>query len=353
MSDSNNEDLDIHQQTENMLKRIQTQMRLTESLLNSKSRYSRTCTTTVEAPPRKSSKDSQNIIKIEDSSLEFVNIDEDFVKKPKDSPFDDVCSICSSRIYYDKYICVICKDCILCTNCEKVHLHPLLKCKNNHISTLSEVFSYLSENNSQIKKIYDNDNSNNSGFLGGIFGQNKTVYEFKLESKMTEYNIKPNEKMELPVRLYNLNKNDIDCKKLKLVLFSRGNKDLTIHHKELTNIIKSKSFLDTTISIESNDFSKIYAFSIELYSNEDIELSCESLLMKLRVIKDNDEEELNNFFKDYPEILKESKIIKKSVKMIMENKDIKANATTILQHLKMNHGNVHEAIKSLKELNTN
>ena len=347
MNDSNNE-LDIHQETEDIIKKIQTQMRLTESLLNSKSRYTRTMTAEIALP----NKDSQNIIKIEDSSLEFVNIDDDFVKKPKDSPFDEVCSICSSRIYYDKYICVICRDCVLCTKCEKVHLHPLLKCKNNHISTLTEIFSYLSQNNSEIKKISEEENNNNSGFLGGIFGQNKTGYEFKLETKMNDYEMKQNEKMQLPIRVYNLNKIDIDCKKLKLILFSRGNKDLVIYHKELDKIIKSKSFIDTTISIQSNDFCKIYNFSIELYSNESVELIYESLSFKIRVVKDNEEEELNNYFKEYPEILIENKITKKGIKNIMENKDIKANAMTILQYFKKNHGNIHETIKSLKELNS-
>ena len=347
MNEPNN-DLDIHQETEDIIKKIQTQMRLTENLLNSKTRYSRSMTMTSK-PPRKS---SQNIIKIEDSSLEFVNIDEDFVKKPKDSPFDEVCSMCSSRIYYDKYICVVCRDCILCTQCEKLHFHPLIKFKNNHVSTLTEIFSFLSKNNSEIKKICENDNNNNSGFLSGIFGQSKISSEFKLESKMSEYTIKPNEKMQLPIRVYNLNKNEIDCKKLKLVLFSRGNKDLIIHHKELNNKIKSRGYIDTTISIESNDFCKIYSFSIELYSNEDIELIYESLSMKVRVIKDNEEEELNNFFKEYPEILKENKITKKGIKNIMENKDIKADVSTILKYYKMNNGNIHATIKSLKELNT-
>ena len=67
--------------------------------------------------PRKI-KEEQNIIRIKDSSLEFVNLEQNFSKKPDDAPFDDCCSLCSSKIYYIKYICVVCKDCILCPKCE-------------------------------------------------------------------------------------------------------------------------------------------------------------------------------------------------------------------------------------------
>ena len=66
-------------------------------------------------------KDRQNVVKIKDSdiNLDFVDISKDFLKKPKICPFDEVCSICSSKIYFNKYICVVCKICILCENSEK------------------------------------------------------------------------------------------------------------------------------------------------------------------------------------------------------------------------------------------
>ena len=123
---------DLFDQTEDISKKIEEQMRLTEEALNnfnedkiirdktySKSMYL----------PRIKKKENQNIVKIKDSSLEFVNLEENFSKKPEDALFDDCCSICSSKIYYIKYICVICKDCILCPKCEIEHEHPTLKCK--------------------------------------------------------------------------------------------------------------------------------------------------------------------------------------------------------------------------------
>ena len=97
---------DIHQKTEDVLKKIQQQMRLTDDILNSAS-YRKSTTFVRDRPMINSER--QNIIKIKDSSLEFVNIDEDYINKPKDSIFDDYCSICSKKIYYEKYLCIYAK----------------------------------------------------------------------------------------------------------------------------------------------------------------------------------------------------------------------------------------------------
>ena len=44
----------------------------------------------------------QNIINLFGS--EFVDIKNDFIEKPEITFFDDVCSICSSPIYYKKFM---------------------------------------------------------------------------------------------------------------------------------------------------------------------------------------------------------------------------------------------------------
>ena len=166
------ENEDIHQKTEDVLKKIQEQMKLTNDVLNSKI-YRKSVTFAIKHP---AINDRQNIVKIQDSSLEFVNIEEDFVNKPKDSIFDEICSICSSKIYYEKYLCVICKDCIICSNCELNHLHPVIKWKNNQLQNLNSIFLFLSQYNNSIQKLNLNNDS-------GFFSSNKPKYEFKLESK--------------------------------------------------------------------------------------------------------------------------------------------------------------------------
>ena len=106
MKSNSNEDEEekdsIHLETENVLKKIQEQLKLSEEALNSAT-YRRS----MSLAPGPNLNLNQNIVKIKDSSLEFVNIEDDFKNKPKDSPFNDVCSICSSNIYLEKYLCLI------------------------------------------------------------------------------------------------------------------------------------------------------------------------------------------------------------------------------------------------------
>ena len=91
----------IHLETENVLKKIQEQLKLSKEAID-KADYRRSMSL---ASPNLNL--NQNIVKIKDSTLEFVNIEDDFKNKPKDSPFDDICSICSSSIYKEKYLCLI------------------------------------------------------------------------------------------------------------------------------------------------------------------------------------------------------------------------------------------------------
>ena len=345
MRANENED-DIHKETEDILKKIEEQMKLSNEVLYSQPPRSTRYSVAIPRNRPILNSETQNIVKIKDSSLEFVNIDEDFINKPKDCPFDDICSICSSRIYYEKYLCVICKDCIICPNCELNHLHPVIKWKNNQLCSLNSIFLFLSNYNKDIQKL----NSNNKS---GFFGSNKTKYEFKLESNSLEYSMKPREKMEIPLNIINLSKMDVDCKKIKLVLFGRNTKDLMINNKEIENKIGRGQALKTTISVESNNFCKNYNFTVGLFSTEDIDIEFNNLNFKLNVFVDNEEEELNLKFKDYPDLIKENKSIKKGVKIIMENDKIKEDTMVILRYLKKNHGNVHETIQNLISKNNN
>ena len=171
-SNSNEEEEEkdsIHLETENVLKKIQEQLKLSEEALNTAT-YRRS----MSLAPGANLNLNQNIVKIKDSSLEFVNIEDDFKNKPKDSPFDDVCSICSSNIYLEKYLCLICKECILCDNCEANHLHPVIKWKNNQLNNLKKIYLFTSNYN---KDMIDYNNQNK----GGFFGSNKPKSNFKLQ----------------------------------------------------------------------------------------------------------------------------------------------------------------------------
>ena len=273
MKSENNEEEEenINLETEDVLQKIQEQLKLSEEALD-KANYRRSQT----LAPSPNLNLNQNIVKIKDSSLEFVNIEDDFKNKPKDSPFDDICSICSSSIYLEKYLCLICKECILCQNCELNHLHPVIKWKNNQLSNLSKIYSFMSNYN---KEIIDYNNRNK----GGFFGSNKPKYSFKLKSDIIECTMKPNQKLEIPIHIINSNNIDVDCQKLKLVLFGRNTKDLIVYNKEIDKKIAKEGALKTSISIESGNFCKMYHFDVGLFSLIDIELDFNIISFKVKV----------------------------------------------------------------------
>ena len=114
-----------------------------DDLFSNKISYSKTMTFSSK------SKNKQNIINI--FGDDFVNINNDFAVKPKDAIFDDACSMCSSKIYYKKFICVICPNCILCEKCQEEHLHPIIESRYSQFSNAMDIYNFLKNYNDELK----------------------------------------------------------------------------------------------------------------------------------------------------------------------------------------------------------
>ena len=348
MRDNKEKEEDIITQTENIMKKIQEQMSLTEEALN---RCNTDVTETYNssksmALPRKKN-ENQNIIRIKDSFLDFVNLEDNFTKKPDDAPFDDCCSLCSSKIYYIKYICVICKDCILCPKCEIEHEHPTVKCKFPQLSTLKDIYIYINTKNAPIK------NSKSAvGFLSDIF-LNK--YEFNLECNSNEFTMRKNKVLNIPITLNNLSGTEFNMKSHKLTLFARNNKDLKVYTKILEDKINKNEKKKYLVKVESNDICKVYDFTIEAFSS--VKMKSNVLNFKIEINEDEEDEKLNEYFieshQDFFEILIESTKIKRGVKKILEDTNNKYELELILNCLKKNKGNVDEAFYELSNKNKN
>ena len=118
---------------------------------------------------------------------------------------------------------------------------------------------------------------------GGIFGSNKPKYYFRLESNELEYSMKPNQNSNISITIYNLNNTDVDCQQLKLVLLGRNVKDLIVYNKEIKDKIMKGQGIQTSISIESGNFSKMYNFDVAIFSLADIELEFNIITYKVKV----------------------------------------------------------------------
>ena len=300
-------------------------------------------------------KDRQNVIKIKDSdfNLDFVDINDDFLKKPKICPFDDVCSICSSKIYFNKFVCVVCKNCVLCKNCEKEHLHPVLKCKQSQLSTLEDIYKFLTKNNKEIYNMKVDENNKNNNNMVGLFSNLIYANELKLDCNSLNFSMRPNKKILIPISVHNLSNKEFDCEKNKIILYAKNNKDLRVHEKLINQKINGLEQIDVNMLLESNEFCKIYYFTIELYSAEKINLKYNILSFKLEVNNDEEDEKLNEEFKNFPKIIVMPKNIKKGVKVIMKDKSVKQDPITIMQFLKNNNGNVEKTIIALKTMDEN
>ena len=295
------------------------------------------------------SKDRQNVIKISDSNLDldFVDINENFSKKPKTAPFDEICSICSSKIYFKKFICIVCRDCVLCQNCQEEHLHPMLKCKQSQLSRVQDIYNYLKNYNEEIKQL-SNEKIKKKGFFNKIFSEK---YELKLNCNSLNFSMRPNKTINIPITIQNLSSVPFDCEKYQLILFARNNKDLKVYEKKVEQVLNKHEQIDVNVLLESNEFCKIYYFTIEIYTNDEIKLKKNILSFTLEVNEDEEDEVLNEEFKNYPKLIVMNKKIKKGVKKILEDKTITQDPVTIMQFLMNNNGNIEKTIKNLKSMN--
>lgn len=272
----------------------------------------------------------------------------DIIQK-KEHPFNEECSVCKSLIINKKYICVICPDCILCPKCEEVHIHPVLKCKSSQLSSLKDVYIYMNKRNMVIQSFLKNEkDSSVFGLFQDIFSGK---YEIKLTSNCNKITMRPNKSLNLPITLQNLSTNKVECKLLQLFLIGKNTKDLKVYTKELDLVINKREQNDVFIQVESNNHCSEYNFIIELYSIKNIKLKSNILEFNIIVNEDEEEEELNEKFKDYPNIIVTSKEIKLGIKKIMENKWIKEDPITILEFLKNNNNDIDKTIENLSSLN--
>ena len=264
-------------------------------------------------------------------------------------PFNLHCSICDGKIKNQKYICVICPDCILCPKCEETHIHPVLKCKSSQLSTLKDIYIYINKRNMVIQSFLKNE-KDSSGFklFQDIFSEK---YEIKLSSEYKTIYMRPNKSINIPITLQNISSNKVDCKLLHLFLISKNIKDLKVYDKELDLVINKREQNDVNILVESNNHISEYNFIVELYSLKNIKLKSNTLEFNIIVNDDEEEEELNEEFKEYPNIIISSKETKQGIKTIMENKLIKENPITIFQFLKNNNNDIDKTIDNLTHIN--
>ena len=276
--------------------------------------------------------DRQNNIKILD--FDFVDISSEHLSKPQDRLFDETCSICSSTIFYTKYICIVCLNCVLCENCEKEHLHPVIKCKEPIIADIPSIYSYLTKDSATHRKT-------SKSFISSLFHSSTTL---KLSTLNTSFTMRPNKQLKLSLRIENLSNTPLYSQKNNVYLISRNSRDLIIHDTKLTVDIGKKESIDCEVLIETNNVCKLHSFQLELYS-EALMFEANALSFKLEVNEDLGEEEYNEHFAAFPKILTLTKTQKERICYVHENYFANQHPYIILAVLQENNWDVDKTVK--------
>lgn len=279
---------------------------------------------------------------------DFVNISIEHVNKPNNRKFDDICSICSGIIFYEKYICCICSGCTICTQCEKYHrYHPLLKINCQNISSMDEIYSFLSSHQMKSK--------NPSSNLLDIF-QFGSI-DFKIELFSNYCTMRVNQVLKIPVKIKNCSDKQLN-KKIGFYLIAKNSKDLKIETVKIRDGFNKREEKEYELTVSSNESCKLYDFKIELFcADESIKLSCNTLNMKIEVNEDQEEDAINMKFANYNKIIIQSKHHKEILMHLMneierENANVgdivkDLNPIVVLECLKDSDWNFDEAKSAL------
>ena len=279
---------------------------------------------------------------------DFVNISIEHVNKPNNRKFDDICSICSGIIFYEKYICCICSGCTICTQCEKYHrYHPLLKINCQNLSSMDEIYSFLSSHQMKSK--------NPSSNLLDIF-QFGSI-DFKIELFSNYCTMRVNQVLKIPVKIKNCSDKQLN-KKIGFYLIAKNSKDLKIETVKIRDGFNKREEKEYELTVSSNESCKLYDFKIELFcADEFIKISCNTLTMKIEVNEDQEEDAINMKFANYNKIIIQSKHHKEILMHLMneierENANVgdivkDLNPIVVLQCLKDSDWNFDEAKSAL------
>ena len=196
----------------------------------------------------------------------------------------EICSLCGHNLQGVKYICVVCENSILCSNCENGHFHPCIKFKNEFLSNLPSIYRFISKNNGYKKE------TNNK--LLKLF---KKEYEIKMYPLTDEkVCLRPHKEAKFPIRIYNLSKEiihstqfDIIPKDNKLVqIYFEAYEKFSIKPNEKYTI-KLKCISGGKMGREKINF---YLFSRELALKNSGQLN---FCIEFEINNDVEEEEMN------------------------------------------------------------
>lgn len=216
--------------------------------------------------------DNQNNNNINDNEIisDYIKLD----------TFQNIkCSICKDNLSGIKYICCVCENCVLCTNCESEHFHPCIKCKTPFLTNLSDIYNF-------ILKFYSFKIPSN-GFFTKIFRKEIEISLIPLTDK--KICLRPNKEVLLPIKIVNLSKEFIKGSQIDII--PKDNKLIQIYNNN--KIFSIGPNLAYTLKMKCISGDKLGKENITLYGFSDVLnfKNPENLKFNLVFEVNNDEEE--------------------------------------------------------------
>ena len=251
--------------------------------------------------------------KIEDDNESFEKNESIILDKHK--IFKDKCLLCQHPFNQCKFGCLLCPNYFLCSKCEENHPHPMVKYKS----------MILSDNVNKIVTIYSNWNKKDKDFQEVIKKKLgvKNIYQLQTRTNISSNSFLMGSSQERMLNLLIKNNNNFNIPKNTLTILIKNQYDLNITIKDelLFNEIKAGMEIPIGLYIRSNSKNLLekYILRIEVVSNS-LDIISKAIDLKIVVKDDEEDNELNKQFNEFPSIILLPKEKKKKLQYIIKEK---------------------------------
>jgi len=253
------------------------------------------------------------INKIQDQNDSFDNAESIVIDKHQ--LFNGKCDLCKNVFHSCRFGCLLCPNYFLCSNCEENHPHPMIKYKSN---ILSDNINKIIVVNSTLNKKDKDLNERVKKKLGV-----KKINPITLRTNISSNSFTMGSNQERMINLLIKNNNKFLIPKNTLGIFIKNQFDLNIVIKDemLFNDIQPGMEVPITLYFRSNEKSlfETYNLKIEVMNNS-LDIIAKPIDLKIDIRNDDEDNELNKHFTEFPSIILLPKDKKKKLQYIIDEK---------------------------------
>lgn len=229
--------------------------------------------------------------------------------------FKDKCILCQHSFNQCKFGCLLCPNYFLCSKCEENHPHPMIKYKSIN----------LSDNVNKLITIYSYSNKKEKDYQDAIKRRLrvKNICQVQTRTNIASNSFLMGSSQErmLNFLIKNNNKFDIQKNTLSIIIKNQYDLNVTIKDELLFNDLKAGMEIPIGLYIRSNakNLLKKYCLRIEVVSNN-LDILSKPIDLKIEVKDDQEDNELNKQFNEFPSIILLPKEKKKKLQYIIKEK---------------------------------